>query len=270
MTQPDYERGGVKLYRGDCLAILPELEAGSVDMVWTDPPYGHSNAEGDFLSHRDKIMVDGLATALIPIANDDSEAMRAIVNGALLECARLLRHDSCCCCCCCCCGGCGPSPTFAWLAQRMDRDGLQFFHTVIWDKRNPGIGWRYRRQHEMIMVAHKRGGKLRWADESVKSSNIISLSKPRNDYHPNEKPVELVLRFLLLHSVRADLILDPFLGSGTTAVACVKTGRRCIGIELDPKYFDIACERVDAAFEETALLDRAAAEQLQLQEEAGQ
>lgn len=236
--------GDATLYLGDCLEILPTLPSESADMVWTDPPYGHGNADGDLLSRRAEAVGDGRASALVAIANDGPEDMRRVVDGALVEAARILKRD---CCCCCCCGGGGPSPTFAWVAQRMDSGGLQFFHSVIWDKKNPGLGWRYRRQHEMVMVAHRVGGKLAWADEAIKHPNIVSISKPKDGEHPNEKPVDLVVRFVGLHTVRDQVVLDPFMGSGTTGVACMNLGRKFIGIEIEPKYFDIACRRIEDA-----------------------
>jgi site-specific DNA-methyltransferase (adenine-specific) len=238
--------GNAELWLGDCLAILPTLASESVDMVWTDPPYGHGNADGDLLSRRAEAVGDGYATQFEAIANDGGEDMRRVVDGALSEAARLLKKD-CCCCCCCCGGGGGPSPTFAWVAERMDRGGLQFFHSVIWDKKNPGMGWRYRRQHERVMVAHRKGGKLAWADENVEQPNISSLSKPKEGEHPNEKPVARVERFIGLHTLRGHVVLDPFMGSGTTGVAAHRLERQFIGIEIEPKYFDIACERIENA-----------------------
>jgi site-specific DNA-methyltransferase (adenine-specific) len=242
--------GDATLYLGDCLEILPTLAVESVDMIWTDPPYGNSNADGDLISRRSEIMRDGNAMDQAPIANDNAEDMRRVVDGMLLEAVRILRHD---CCCCCCCGGGGPSPTFAWVAERMDAKGLSFFHSVIWDKKNPGMGWRYRRQHEMIMIAHRSGGRLAWADADVKQPNIISLSKPLGGEHPNEKPIELVARFVILHTAPGGLILDPFMGSGTTGVACANLGRKFIGIEIEPKYFDTACRRIEDAYRQHRL-----------------
>ena len=239
--------GDCTLYLGDCLEVMASIPSGSLDMIWTDPPYGHSNHDGDFNdrlnNHRE--------ISSKPIANDDADGMRRVVDGMLLEAVRVLSPD--CCCCCCCCGG-GPRPTFAWVADRMDREGLQFFHSVIWDKKNPGLGWRYRRQHEMIMVAHRAGGKLLWADDDVAARNIFDMMPPRDRVHPNEKPLGLVQHFIKLHSTEGQTILDPFMGSGTTLVACAKMGRKGIGIELDPDYFEIACRRVDEAARQPDLL----------------
>lgn len=232
--------GDCRLIQGDCLEVMPLLGKGSIDMIWTDPPYGHSNHDGDLNAGLNDLR--GIQSK--PIANDDPEGFRIVFDGALKAAILLLNDD---CCCCCCCGGGGPKPTFAYVADRMDREGLQFFHSVIWDKSNPGLGWRYRRQHEMVMVAHKQGGKLLWADDSKAARNVFTLMPPRNRQHPNEKPEGLVRHFLTLHSTIGQTILDPFMGSGTTLVACAKLGRKGIGIELDPDYFDIACERVRKA-----------------------
>ncbi len=256
--------GPATLYLGDCRDVMATMPAESLDMIWTDPPYGHSNADGDLLSRRGEAVGDGLASKAEAIANDDAEGMREVVDAMLTQAARVLRKD-CCCCCCCCCGG-GPRPTFAWVAQRMDSAGLSFFHSVIWDKKNPGMGWRYRRQHEMVMVSHRKGGKLAWADSGVKQGNVLSISKPREGEHPNEKPLELVERFVRLHTTPGQVVLDPFMGSGTTGVSCVQLGRQFIGIELEPRYFDIACRRIEQAHAQGQLFapDAAIPEQCQL------
>ena len=237
--------GRAVLVQADCRDVLPLLAADSVDMIWTDPPYGHSNGVDDALSVIGQIKGDGSRTTMVPIANDDMDSMRFMVDAMLTEAARVLKRD-CCCCCCCCCGG-GPRPTFAWLAQRMDSSGLSFFHSVIWDKKNPGIGWRYRRQHEMIMVAHRKGGRLAWNEEVPAMGNVLSFAKPLSEFHTNQKPRELPAKQIEAHCPVGGLVLDPFMGSGTTGVAATQLGRDFIGIELDPSYFDIACHRIDQA-----------------------
>jgi site-specific DNA-methyltransferase (adenine-specific) len=237
--------GDATLYLGDCRDVLAGIADELVDMVWTDPPYGHSNHDGDFNAR----LNDHRGIESAPIANDDADSMRAVVDAMLTEAARVLRAD----CCCCCCGGGGPRPTFAWVAERMDRAGLSFFHSVIWDKVNPGLGWRYRRQHEMVMVSHRSGGKLLWANNSRATPNIFSLMPGRNRQHPNEKPLGLVDHFISLHSTKGQTVLDPFMGSGTTGVSCANLGRKFIGIEIETKYFDIACRRIAEAYAQPRL-----------------
>lgn len=239
---PYYQDDAVTIYHGDCREVLPTLEPESVTMLWTDPPYGHENGGGDdWLSKRHEIMRDGLATKHVAIANDSPELMREVVDAMLTAAVPLLRRD---CCCCCCCGGGGPRPTFAWLAERMDRAGLDFFHSIIWDKRNPGMGWRYRRQHEMVMVSHRSGGRLAWNPDAEPVGNIVSAFPPRQRLHPNEKPAALVAGFVGRHTLPGELILDPFMGSGVVLEVAKAMGRRAIGIEIDEKYCEVAANRV--------------------------
>lgn len=236
MSRVEHLAEGVTLFLGDCRELMSGIEDDSIDMIWTDPPYGHSNHDGDFNAR----LNDHRGLENKPIECDSPEAMRAVLDGMLEHAARVLKQD----CCCCCCGGGGPKPTFAWVADRLDRGGLSFFHSVIWDKLNPGLGWRYRRQHEMVMVAHRTGGKLLWAQDDKATPNIFSLMPPRGRVHPNEKPLGLVIHFLEYHTRPSQLVLDPFMGSGTTGVAAVQLDRRFIGIEVDRGHFDTACRRI--------------------------
>ena len=241
--------GNATLYLGDCLEVMASLPASSIDMIWTDPPYGHNNHDGDFNARLNEHRgIEGK-----PIANDDQDGMRRVVDGMLTQAARVLNED---CCCCCCCGGGGPKPTFAWVANRMDRDGMSFFHSVIWDKKKPGIGWRYRRQHEMVMVSHREGGTLRWQDEQKAVRNIYSQMPPRDRVHPNEKPVEMVAHFINNHTYPGDVVCDPFMGSGTTGVAAMRMGRKFIGIELDPGHFETAVRRIESAITGDMFIER--------------
>jgi len=147
---------------------------------------------------------------------------------------------------------------FAWLANRMGPGGLTFFHSVIWDKLNPGLGQRYRRRHEMIMVAIRKGSRIRWNPAVKPIPNILQASAPANRVHPNQKPEGLLQRIVEAHSLPGDVVLDPFMGSGTTGVAAMREGRQFIGIELDPDHFATACRRIEAATREPRLVIPAA------------
>ncbi len=236
---PYYDEDGITIYCGDCRDVLPLLSAASVQMVFMDPPYGHGNHDGDLNDALNKHR--GIESR--PIVFDSPNEFREVLSDTLGLLAGVVETD-CCCCCCCCGGGGGPRPTFAWVANALDSQGWQFFHSVIWDKVNPGLGWRYRRQHEMVMVAHRSRGKLRWANGDVAVPNVMSMPAPRHRRHPNEKPEALVSRFLSLHAVGGDVVLDPFMGSGTTLVAAKRLGRRAIGIEINEDYCKIAVERL--------------------------
>lgn len=128
----------------------------------------------------------------------------------------------------------------------MDRDGLSFFHATIWDKRKrgPGLGWRFRRDYEMVMVAHRAGGKLSWADDERAVSNIHSAAPVRERVHPNQKPSALVADYIEWTTAPGDLVLDPFCGSGTTLTEAKALGRRAIGIEIEEAHCETAALRL--------------------------
>jgi len=243
MPEPYYQDEHCTIYHGDCRDVLPSLEYGSVRLLWTDPPYGHNNQDGDLQSARVRDGVRGARVKqTVSIANDSPDGMRDVVDESLLAAIRLLCGD----CCCCCAGGGGPNVTFAWLANRMDVLGLQFFHAVVWDKsgRGHGMGWRFRRNYEFVMVAHKRGGKLSWREGYPAVPNIVYVDPEDNALHPTQKPPALVGYFIELTTEPGELILDPFMGSGTTLEAAKLSGRRAIGIEIEEKYCEIAAERL--------------------------
>ena len=239
--RPYYDADGVTLYHADCRDVLPELERESIDMIWTDPPYGHSNGDGDLAASR--LGVRGARQRpLATIANDGAEEWPALMQAFLDQAARILKRD---CCCCCCCGGGGPSPSFARAALWID-ERLSFFHAVVWDKsaRGHGLGWRFRRDYEFVMVAHRKGGKLAWADDSVAVPNIVRDAPVPNTLHPTTKPIALVQRFVTWHTQPGDTVLDPFAGSGTSLVAAKDLGRRAIGVELDERHCETAALRL--------------------------
>jgi site-specific DNA-methyltransferase (adenine-specific) len=249
---------GVTLYLGDCREILPTL--GKVDMIFTDPPYGHNNNNGDLIHNREKVLgyfsiCEELMEAR-PIVNDGKEEATALINWFFSQLPSLLMPGSCC---CCCGGGGGPDPQFARWALEMDRH-IKFKQMVVWDKGPMGMGWHYRRSYETILVGEMLGAACRWFDESSQIENIIrpgylGIKKilPRVDDHPTPKPPELARFFIQLHTIPTQTVLDPFMGSGTTGVAAFNLRRRFFGIEIDPKYFDMACHKIQAAIDEPNL-----------------
>lgn len=261
---PEFEKvelagGRAVLYRGDCIEIMAALPAKSVDMVLTDPPYGHNNNNGDLAHNRERSLGRPAKTeaAARPIMNDGAEAdplFRAMLEGA----RRLLKAPGCCCC-CCCSGGGGPDPLFARWALWMN-EVFKFKQAVVWDKGPMGMGWHYRRSYEFMLVAEKKGGGAsKWFDKSKRIENILRGCKctpgrigkliPRATQHPTEKPVLLGAHFIGLHTQVGDVVLDPFMGSASFGEAALGLGRRYVGIELDPAYFAAACSRIAAYWE---------------------
>lgn len=257
IPKPDWERDGVSLYCADCREILPHLP--KVDFIITDPPYGHNNNNGDLIHNWEAALgkkqkaTDENAR---PIANDGPEA-NEIFKQCLPAFKDLLSGG--CCCCCCCAGGGGPDPQFARWSLWMD-EVFEFKHMVVWDKGPIGMGWHYRRSYETVLVGMKPGGPCRWFDESGQVENIIrpgfnGIRKiiPQKDDHPTPKPPELAAHFIQLHSQTGELVLDPFAGAGWSGVAAVRLGRKFIGIEIEPKYFEIAKRRIEAELDQYKL-----------------
>ena len=250
---------------GDMRDVLPTIDAGSVRMIWTDPPYGHGNQDGDLQAARVR---DGVAGArkrqVQPIANDSGPEFDVLMRAFFDEAARILSPD-CCCCCCCCMGGGGPTVTFARMSLEIDQR-LAFFQAIVWDKtaRGPGMGWRFRRDYEFVIVSHRKGGRLSWNDDHPAMSNVMRDAPVTERQHPNEKPVSLVRRFILAHTQPGDLVVDPFCGSGSTGVACVETGRDFIGIELDHAHAATARRRIADALPLFAQTEAPQPEQTQM------
>lgn len=242
--KPYYEHNGITIYHADCREVLPNLPDASIDFIFTDPPYGHNNNNGDLISRREAVFDKGRPVGEArPIAMDGPEA-NGLFQWAIREYKRLLRDGSCCC--CCCGGGGGPDPQFARWSLWLD-EVMSFKHMVVWDKGPMGMGHHYRRSYEVVLVAQKGKGACRWYDTSKRVENIIrDIPKiiPSADEHPTLKPVELPKRFIGYHTQVGDLVLDPFMGSGTTLRAAKDLGRRAIGIEIEERWCEIAAKRL--------------------------
>lgn len=122
--------------------------------------------------------------------------------------------------------------------------GFKVVSQVIWDREHHGMGdltGAFAPMHDVIWYATK--GRRTWTNGRPKSVLRHRRPSPSEDHgHPTCKPVNLMTD--LCKFTGAGLVLDPFMGSGTTGVACMDTGRNFIGIELDETYYDIACKRI--------------------------
>ena len=234
-----------QVVRGDCLEVMREMPDNSIDMIFTDPPYGHNNNNGDLISRWEAALGRGDYIAERdnrPIANDGSEA-NELFRQVLPEMYRILKPG---CCCCCCGGGGGPDPQFARWSLWMD-EIFQFKQMVVWDKGPMGMGWHYRRSYEVVLVGQKPGAACRWYATTHKVENIIRHIRkiiPSKEQHPTIKPVALASHFINLHSRQEDVVLDPFCGAGSTLVAAWNLNRKYIGIEIDPQWCKGTAERL--------------------------
>lgn len=205
--------GRATLYLGDCRDILPTL--GKVDAVVTDPPYGMAYKSGH--------ATDELWAAGWTIAGDETtEARDAVLAWA------------------------EPRPCLCFGTWRIERPAAAKM-VLIWNKGGAlGMGdlsipWKP--DHEEIYVLGRGFVGSRDCGSVLYHPPVQSMAK-NGRVHPTEKPVGLMK--MLVRKVPGT-ILDPFMGSGTTGVAAVQMGRDFIGIEREPKYFEIACRRIEEA-----------------------
>jgi len=205
--------GNATLYLGDCREILPTI--GKVDAVVTDPPYGTDHVGRGYGRKRRAILND----CNIDVCVDGLEASAALLDDGIL------------------------------LAFHSDKNAAEFVtrveafaprrYSLVWDKKNPGTGFGVRRQHELITVFCKA--------RPILAGTCFSVLSYYRDakLHPHMKPLQLMRKLLEVFTHAGTTILDPFMGSGTTGVAAVQMGRKFVGIEMEPKYFDIACKRIE-------------------------
>ena len=235
----------VKLMLGDCLELIKDIQ--DIDVVITDPPYGVTQNKGD-------IVVD--LSSVFEVSG------RVIVFSQQ-----------------------------PYTTDVINQFRNKFKYDLVWDKvLTSGFLNANRmplRKHESILVfgdgaynpqkvigakSHSKGkkkntqnnnyGKHEFVDNSIKNGNlkhptsIVRYSKPHPSValHRTEKPVKLMEWLIKTYSNKGDTILDPFMGSGTTLVACVKTGRKGIGIEIDENYFNIAVDRIKKAQQQPRLI----------------
>lgn len=221
LPKPYYERDGIVIYHADCREILPLLEPGSIDLVLTDPPYSDDVHAGARTRNNDN------PGALIDFASIGGptwlEGIAPLAKAWVVA-------------------------TMAWEhiaeAHAQPPGGLRFVRFGVWVKPNgapqftgdrPATGW------EGVGILHREGGKMQWnggGKRAVWIANAIASE------HPTGKPLDLIREWVSLFSNLGDLILDPFMGSGTTLRAAKDLGRKAIGIELEERYCEIAVKRL--------------------------
>jgi len=146
--------------------------------------------------------------------------------------------------------------------------GLAPLDLIVWAKTKADMGNLYRSQHELLPLFKKgdarhihnveprKNGRRRsnvWSYPGAYS--VGSEARKRRQYHPTVKPVAMLEDALLDMTEPSDIVLDPFLGSGSTLIACEKTGRHCRGLELDPLYVEVILRRYEAVTTRPAVLE---------------
>lgn len=128
---------------------------------------------------------------------------------------------------------------FINLFDVAESSGFGVRNMIVWDKGTPGMGVGWRSQHEIVLMASRSAIKF---NPHKACGNVISCQRTGNLWHPTEKPVELIAKIVDVTDI-AEIIYDPFGGSGTTLIACEQLGRKCLVMELDPHYCDVIIAR---------------------------
>lgn len=207
--------GAATLYCGDCREVLPTLP--KVDAVITDPPYGIGASSGT--GKYGRLKIEAGVDLGWDSATPDASLLKLLVS----------------------------------MSDRSVIFGGNYFNLppsrnyLVWDK---GAGFKGRDFAECEIAW------CSWdANARVLTYDPLARGDYRNKQHPTQKPVA-VMSWAIKHAgVVGGIILDPFMGSGSTGVAAVQMGRKFIGIEREPSYFEIACERIANAQRQTSLFD---------------
>ena len=221
MRTPDWQTadGNVKLYCGDCLELLKEMDEGSVDAVVTDPPYGvgfsgkYGMDSGGYENQSDEGAGPGPACVLLCVQRN----LRSVIYSGVRRAFEYPQPDD--------IGG-----VYCPSGIGCNRWGFVCFHPVLFYGKDPH---------------YSSPNSFAWHGSSECKE------------HPCAKPIHWMQWAVRKASVECETILDPFMGSGTTGVACVRTGRKFIGMEIERKYFDIAVKRIEAELNRHPLLEAA-------------
>lgn len=219
--------GDCSLYLGDCMSVMPTL--GRFDAVVTDPPYGIGESGKNFASRSKLASADKYERSDwddTPCSPEALDLMRALSRWQII-----------------------------WGGNYFDLPPTSC--VLVWDKLGPDNDFADCELAWTNMQRAVRRIRFLWNGCMRKERHIERV-------HPTQKPVG-VMAWCLKWLPDSLSILDPFMGSGTTGVACVQLGRKFTGVELDPKYFDIACKRIEEAYQQPRLFEEPAPKPVQEQ-----
>lgn len=226
----------IDLRKGDCLEILKDIPDKSVDLIVTDPPYktiSGGNNSSDWVSRYGGSVLyknDGKIFKYNDINHKEwlKEVYRVLKDNSHIYIMTNLLNLF----------------TLKTIAEEV---GFKIHNLLVWEKSTCTANRWYMKNCEYVLFMRK--GKAK----SINNASSKTVHKFNNivgtKIHPTEKPVKLMELYILNSSKEKQIVLDPFMGSGTTGVACINTNRNFIGIELDEKYFKIAEKRIEEARE---------------------
>jgi len=227
---------GVTIYEGDCRDILPTL--GKVHHIITDPPF--EKEAHNPISRTQKSIRSGIPDSLDFEAIND-ELRCVIPDWAAQKCFGWVLAF------------CQVEAVSDWR-DVIEAAGIKYKRGMAWIK--PDSSPQFNGQgpaqgYECIAAGWCGIGISKWYSGGKRGVYTHNTnSRERHGVHPTEKPVSLMAELLDDFTAIGQTILDPFMGSGTTGVACIKMGRKFIGIEREPKYFDIAVKRISDALKQ--------------------
>jgi site-specific DNA-methyltransferase (adenine-specific) len=226
-----------KIYHGDCLELMKGVEGDSVDCIVTDPPY-RVTARGNFGNAGGMLRKDIYNKGKVFEHNDIDieqylpELYRVLKDGG--HCYIMCNHVN-----------------LTHFLGVIDSSDFHFVKCLIWNKMNKIQGLFYMNCFEYILFLRKGTAK---PINDCGSSDLISIPnvKPKDkrgmNIHDSAKPVPL-FQYLIKNSTKqGELVLDPFMGSGTTAIACINTGRHYLGFEIDEKFYDACVKRIRGTY----------------------
>ena len=227
----------------DATALAALLDGQVADAVFTDPPYNVKingnvrSAEAGFAEFAEASGEKSRAEFTVFLTETLGNAAAVVRPGGVLFACMDWRH-------------------VGEMTEALERLGLELLNMCVWVKTNPGMGSLYRSQHELVFVSRRPGAghqnNVQLGSYGRNRSNVWTYAgatggrkDPDDDFtsHPTVKPIRLVMDALLDVTAPGDLVVDPFLGSGTTLLASERTRRRCIGVEIEPRYVDLAIRR---------------------------
>ena len=234
-----WKLGEHRLICGDCTdrAVVDAVAFGDrMDLWLTDPPYAVSYAD----KNRYLNAVAKGNSIQVPIENDHlsledaADLWERAARIALEVCADHAPYYW---------FACQGGDQMMMMMMRLSEAGWRVRHELIWVKNNHVLGRTdYNYKHEPILYGWKKDGKHRFFGGF--QTSVLEFPKPQNsDLHPTTKPVELIERLIANSSQAGEIVLDTFLGSGTTLIACERLGRRCRAVEISPGYVGVALQR---------------------------
>lgn len=244
----------MQLHNKDCMVVLKDMPDESIDLIVTDPPYkvtsrGSAGNSGGMLQKDINKKGQVFAHNNIDCSEYAPEFYRVLKDGS--HCYVMTNHINL----------IHMLNTFTDLRTDEEKEkgikpyGFHFIKSLVWDKGNKIMGQYYMSQFEYILFFRKgKGVKINNCGTSdiLCVPNVKTKGEDGKNLHDTEKPVEL-MRILIENSTRGgQVVLDPFMGSGTTGIACVESGRDFIGCEIDTHYFEIAESRIETAQSGTA------------------